>query len=242
LPGDYQFGKRGPACGGCSREFEVGEEYHSALSIEVVEAQPPGEGAGPAEEEASADESPAEASESQPEDAPALASEAVAADGGSADGGLPFRRVDLCSDCWNAEAAGEYFCFWKSEVPDEEEREKPLAKRIDIETTYDMFRRLEGHADPAQQKFRFILALMLMRKKRLKFTGVVDSPHGEHLVLDDKDEGVTHKVLDPGLAEDEVDSLRGQIDQLLGGSGEPETEAESEAETEAPAVPLAGGE
>ncbi len=219
MPGDYQFGKRGPVCSGCGKEFAAGEEYHSALTIEAIEAveippvpeaaeaSPPGDGAAPAE-------------------------------GKAPEGGLPFRRVDLCAGCWNAEAAGGYFSFWKSEVPDGEEREKPLAKRIDTETTYDMFRRLEGHADPAQQKFRFILALMLMRKKRLKFSGVVDSPHGEHLVLEDKDEGVTHKVLDPGLAEEEVDSLRSQIDQLLGGTGEPE----SETRAETPAAPAAGGE
>lgn len=239
MPGDYQFEKRAPACSKCGKQFEVGEEYHSALMMEEVqvsldpaEAEVETPGGDGATETTSDEEKAGEAPESNDSAGPpGLPSEnAVHV---SMEGSLPFARADFCEGCWDAEGTGEYFSFWKAEVADEEEDRRPLAKRIDAETIFDMFRRLEGHADPAQQKFRFILALMLMRKKRLKFTGVVDSPHGEHLVLDDRDEGVTHKVLDPGLAEEEIDSLRGQIDRLLGGA-EPEL-------PDPPAPAVAGG-
>jgi len=251
LPGDYHFEKRSPKCSGCGREFAVGEEYHSALVVEELEVPLDPEAL---EEQLAAEEADPDARQGTPgaaappesppegkevENGAEEKSAPIAAAPPSSEGGLPFRRMDLCPDCWDPEGPAEYFSFWKAVVPDEEEQEKPLAKRIDAETIYDMFRRLEGHADPEQQKFRFILALMLMRKKRLKFTGVVDSPHGEHLVLDDREEGVTHKVLDPGLAEEEVDSLRGQIDRLLGGTGEPEPEPEAEAEPEPEAEPEA---
>jgi hypothetical protein len=160
--------------------------------------------------------------------------------------------VDICAACWDESRAADFFSCWKSRVSEEDEAEakkRPLARSIDSETIYDLFRRLEGHADPGQQKFRFILALMLMRRKRLRFTSVVDSPHGEHLVLDDKDEGVSHKVLDPGLSEDEIDNLRGQIDRLLGGGGEAEaiavpaaTAATEESAADAAAAAQAGAE
>lgn len=203
MPGDYHFSKRATACSACGHEFAVGEEYHSALRL--AEAAPAPLGPEPEGEEA-----PPEAGVETPAEEPAPPPEA---------GALPFTRDDLCAGCWDGEKAGEFFSSWKSCVPDETEDQRPLARRIDAETIYDMFRRLEGQADPARQKFRFILALMLMRKKRLRFTGVADSPRGEHLVLEDRDEGITHKVLDPGLGEEEVDSLRGQIDRLLGGAG-----------------------
>ncbi len=243
MPVDYHFEKRSPKCSDCGKEFAVGEEYHSALVVEelevaldpeaIEEQMEQEESAAEAQDGAPAAEPIPESGEEKKDESTAEGKSAPAAAARSTEGGLPFRRIDLCATCWNPEGPTEYFSFWKAVVPDEEEELKPLAKRIDAEAIYDMFRRLEGHADPGQQKFRFILALMLMRKKRLKFTGVVDSPHGEHLVLDDKDEGVTHKVLDPGLAEEEVDSLRSQIDRLLGGTGEPEPEAET-------ATPAAG--
>jgi hypothetical protein len=227
LPGEYQFEKRSPRCSACGREFAVGEEYHSSLTLEVVE------GAGAAED-------PGTAAEGAPDSAPPEAEPASAETGPASpdcrlrESGLPFSRQDFCDSCWDAERAGEYFSCWRASVPDRDQEDRPLAKRIDAQTIYDMFRRLEGHAEPAQQKFRFILALMLMRKKRLKFTGVVDSPHGEHLVLEDRDEGVTHKVLDPGLAEEEIDSLRGQIDRLLGAGEDSDGEA-------SPVAPPEGG-
>ncbi len=211
MPGDYHFGKRAAACSACGHEFAVGEEYHSALRLEEVAPAPEPEEAAPEAE--AAEPAAAEEAASPPPDI----------------GGLPFSRADFCAGCWDGEKAGEFFSTWKSCVHDEAEDQRPLARRIDAETIYDMFRRLEGQADPAQQKFRFILALMLMRKKRLRFTGVADSPRGEHLVLEDRDEGITHKVLDPGLGEEEVDSLRGQIDRLLGGGADIEEEAPAPA-------------
>ena len=148
---------------------------------------------------------------------------------------LPYRRTDFCAGCWRPEMAAEYFSFWKTAVPDEDpDQDKPLARRIDTETVYELFRRLEAQPEPAKQKFRFILALILMRKKRLRFSGVAKGPSGEHLVLEDRDEGVAHKVLDPGLAEEEIDSLRGEVDRLLRGAAEAAGEADP-AGTGAPA-------
>jgi hypothetical protein len=204
LPGDYQFGRRSPRCSGCDREFAAGEEYRSALVLEEREAAL---GAEAIEARLAAAEGPG------PEDHTAQPPDPLQ----PLEAGLPFRRVDFCAACWDPEKGADYFSFWKAAVPEGGEDTRPLARRIDVETVYDMFRRLEGQADPQQQKFRFILALMLMRKKRLKLSGVVDSPHGEHLALEDREEDVTHKVLDPGLGEEEVDILRDQVGRLLGG-------------------------
>jgi hypothetical protein len=191
LPGEYQFKKRAGSCRKCGREFQVSEEYFSGLILEA-----------PVSDRDS--DIPEDDSNSEAESGEAL----------------PFQRLDLCSSCWDGdpEAAGKFFSFWKAVVPEEvEDGNVPLAKLINVETIYGLFRQLEGHAELQQQKFRFILALMLMRKKRLKFSGLVKTEGGEKLVLEDKDEGLDHQVLDPGLAEEEIDSLREQIDLLLGG-------------------------
>ena len=197
MPEEYQISRRAGRCTACSRDFARGEEHYSAL---VAEPPPPVKQSG--------DEKP-----------PAPAGEAPGPPGHAS---MPYRRLDFCAACWKPEAADGFFSFWKTAVPDEDpDKDKPLARRIDTETVYEMFRRLEGQPDPEKQKFRFILALILMRKKRLRFTGVASGAQGEHLVLEDRTEGVTHKVLDPGLAEEEIDSLKGAVDRLLRG-GDPE--------------------
>jgi hypothetical protein len=198
LPEEYQISRRAGRCTACSRDFARGEEHYSALVAEPPPVKQPGEEKPPAAQPAPAGEAPG---------APSPAS-------------LPYRRLDFCASCWKPDVAGEFFSFWKTAVPDEDpDKDKPLARRLDTETVYEMFRRLEGQPDPEKQKFRFILALILMRKKRLRFTGVAKGPQGEHLVLEDRAENVAHKVLDPGLAEEEIDSLKGAVDRLLRGGG-----------------------
>ena len=220
MPEEYQFSRRAPRCASCSREFARGEEHHSALIAEPppapskkrrAEAKPPA-----AEPAASAEPSGADADAKAGGPTQPAAAVADSAPKGSS---LPWRRLDFCNVCWKPEETANYFSFWKTAVPEEEAtREKPLAKRIDAETVYEMFRRLEGQPELEKQKFRFILALILMRKKRLRFASVASTPQGEHLVLEDKAEGVTHKVRDPGLADEEIDSLKSAVDDLLRGA------------------------
>lgn len=207
MPEEYQIGRSAGRCSACGRQFARGEDYFSALE----EAPPP----------------PAAAPKAKPAAAPPPAPSA----GGSGGAGeaappepppstLPYRRLDFCPGCWKPEAAEAYFSFWKTSVPDVDPDEaKPLARRIDADTVYGLFRQLEGQAEPERQRFRFILALILMRKKRLRFIAVASGPQGEHLVLEDRGESVTHKVRDPGLAEEEIDSLKGAVDRLLRGEG-----------------------
>jgi hypothetical protein len=210
LPEEYSYNRRAGRCAGCSREFNRGEEHFSALKPEPpapVAARRPRSGG-----------EPGQAEEGAPT-ATAAGTSPPAAGDGTKPSKLPWRRVDFCAACWKPEQAGEYFSFWKTAIPDEDpDKEKPLARRIDAETVYVMFRRLEGQPEPEKQKFRFILALILMRRKRLRFAGVASGPQGEHLVLEDRAENVTHKVLDPGLADEEIDSLKGAVDRLLRGS------------------------
>ncbi len=215
MPEEYQFSRRAPRCASCGREFERGEEHHSAL---IAEPPPAPSKRRRAEAQLPAAE-PAASAEPSGADAGAAVQAAAVADSAPKGSKLPWRRLDFCNACWKPEETANYFSFWKTAVPEEEAtREKPLAKRIDAETVYEMFRRLEGQPELEKQKFRFILALILMRKKRLRFASVASTPQGEHLVLEDKAEGVTHKVRDPGLADEEIDSLKSAVDDLLRGA------------------------
>jgi len=129
-----------------------------------------------------------------------------------------FVRRDLCEECHAAGAPGgpaEPFSRWTGRVPAEEERR--TARLVDDDLLVDFFKRLEGSSEPQKQRFRYILCLILMRKKLLKFTDVIQSGDSEYLVVEERSEKVAHRVLDPKLTEQEIESLRVEVGRILTG-------------------------
>jgi hypothetical protein len=128
----------------------------------------------------------------RPASAPAKAKADAKADA-KAEEHSPFVRLDFCLDCWQqgrrpenlprealglpavVEAAAEghprldMFSFWKTTVPEPQQKKKLL---VDDSVLVDVFQRMEGKSEPQEVRFRFVLALILMRKKLLKYEGM----------------------------------------------------------------------
>jgi hypothetical protein len=104
----------------------------------------------------------------------------------------PFVRVDFCQGCWEGgrrpeqlapEALGlaeagsaarlSMFSFWKTVVPLPQQKKKLL---VDDTVLADVFQRMEGKSEPQEVRFRFVLALILMRKRLLKYEGTEETP------------------------------------------------------------------
>src|SRR5579859_2713793 len=81
------------------------------------------------------------------------------------DEGGKFQRKDYSQEAWQG-APAEAFSFWAGRVPPREENRRP---KIDDELLFDCFRRLEGETEPGRINFRYVVALLLMRRKRFKF-------------------------------------------------------------------------
>ena len=60
------------------------------------------------------------------------------------------------------------FSFWKTSIPAAEQKKKLL---VDDSVLADVFARMEGKNEPQEVRFRFVLALILMRKRLLKYEG-----------------------------------------------------------------------
>ena len=71
--------------------------------------------------------------------------------------------------------------------------------------------------EQAQHKarFRYILALVLMRKKILRFADILREDGKEYLILRYPREKRDFKVLDPGLTEEEADTVKEDLAQIL---------------------------
>jgi hypothetical protein len=123
-----------------------------------------------------------------------------------------FERRDYCATCWPSQDVTRAYSRWQRRMP---HREKPVTKRVNAEVVFDFFQKLEGEMDRLKQCFRYVLGLMLMRKKVLKFSGVRRGDGGDGLCLTDPHTGIQYLVPDPVLTETEVAGLTEEIGKIL---------------------------
>jgi hypothetical protein len=130
--------------------------------------------------------------------------------------GSSFERRDYCAACFKEHRPPDVYSFWKTAVPEEDEG-KPRRPVLDAESVLEFFRRLGEERDPRRVSFRFVLALMLARKKVLKLERNARAADGaEVLVFVERRSGERHEV--PSLQMDEaaLTAASGELGRLLG--------------------------
>jgi hypothetical protein len=128
------------------------------------------------------------------------------------DEGGTFVRRDYSETSWQGPPEGA-FSFWKTRLG---ENHKPRRPPIDDELLLECFRRLEGESQPNQVAFRFVLALLLVRRKRLRLEETRREGGQEVLLLRCPRKGERFQAVDPGLADDELESVQEEVFRVLG--------------------------
>ncbi len=120
-------------------------------------------------------------------------------------------RRDFTVEFWEKEKP-EVFCFWRSRLADPEEKKELF---VSDEMLMAFFERLANETDPEKLNFRFVLALVLMRKRRLKYdsTKIKDGVEVWSLRVVGQKEMV--EVVDPHLDDEQIELLTSQIGQIL---------------------------
>ncbi len=121
-------------------------------------------------------------------------------------------RQDFGVDYWNQNQP-EVYCFWKTKMPDPEEKKKLF---IDDQMLMAFFDRLAEETDPEKINFRFVLTLILMRKRKLKYDAcTIDDDGAEAWTLKVTGQDRFGKVINPHLTEDQIEGLTSQMGQIL---------------------------
>jgi hypothetical protein len=124
------------------------------------------------------------------------------------------QRRDFCADYWEREKP-EVFCYWKTKLPRPDQKKRIF---VDDEMLTAFFERLEKETEQEKINFRFVLALILMRKRRLKYdtTRIEDGREIWRLrVVGEKPAGRRIEVINPHLDEEQIEQLSSQIGQIL---------------------------
>lgn len=125
-----------------------------------------------------------------------------------------FRREDFCKPCWQRrgdESAG-VFSIWHSRVPRPDEPKKPV---INNNVLIEFFEKLDGRDEPAKINFRFVLALMLMRKKLLIYDGSDENDGREVWTMHFRGVQSPVKVVRPELDEGGIAEVGSQLGALF---------------------------
>ena len=118
----------------------------------------------------------------------------------------------------NVTLEGEPLYFWQQvkAAADEDKKGKRKQGYADDDVLLDIFKQQEDAPDEKPQAFRYVLALHLIRRKRLKLVDVVREGEQERLVITASgDDDAVYKVLDPKLSEEEMLALREQMGSVL---------------------------
>ncbi len=126
-----------------------------------------------------------------------------------------FERRDFCQACWQAEPT-EHFCFWKSRVPVREDKAKKNLL-VDDAVLINLFERLEQQTEPIRVRFRFVLGLILMRKKLLKYSGTVRDGDVEYWQMRLAGTGTEHQVENPKMDDQQITEVSNQLGVILRG-------------------------
>lgn len=129
-------------------------------------------------------------------------------------GGAGYERRDLCGGCYATVDRGTVLSYWQGEY---KMPPPPAPEAIQKDTAETLLRKLCESNDPTQSPARYILAVMLERKRILRHR---DTTHGDDgidlMVYEHAQTGESFLVPDPHLRLDELAHVREQVAALLG--------------------------
>jgi len=133
--------------------------------------------------------------------------------------GLGLKRIDVSAEAWEAGSRPErLFSYWKSTVPEPTEKKKLF---VDDAVLLNLFRRLEDTEQEDRLAFRFVLALILMRKRVLKYASTERRDDEEWWKMTYKAVGEpaekteTLTVKNPHLDEERITKVTEQLGEIL---------------------------
>ena len=125
---------------------------------------------------------------------------------------IGFERLDVCMDCWEAFDKTDLVGFWKTHMPKTEQKRKLF---VDDEVLCQLFERLSDASEPAKLNFRFVLGLILMRKRLIVYETSRMEETREIWQVRFKGKEEQMDLLNPRLDETQVQEVSHQLGEIL---------------------------
>ena len=128
--------------------------------------------------------------------------------------GEEIAREDHCRECWSAQAERESLIWWRTRHA--EPRTRALA--LDLEALERLFLALQGRTEAALRELRYVLCLILMRKRRLVLVRIARDASGERLVVrrPRRSDELEVEVFD--FSPERIEEVRAKLREVLEGA------------------------
>ena len=127
-----------------------------------------------------------------------------------------FVRRDFALDAWTGGARPEgMVCYWKTVAPAPDEKRRIL---VDDDTLLELFDRLEGDDRPQRIGYRWLLCLVLLRKRLLRHVRVERDGDAERWLVQRRgaDESVPPiAVANPKLRDEDLQELAEHLGEVM---------------------------
>ena len=125
--------------------------------------------------------------------------------------GESFRRSDFSLDAWNG-PPDNAFCSFKTRVPFKEKKKQLLVNKAML---LAFFERLSEETEPLRVQFRFVLALILMRQRTLRYDGSVSRDGTEIWTMTVVHDQSLHEVVNPHLTDEQIETVSRELGSIL---------------------------
>ena len=125
--------------------------------------------------------------------------------------GEGLQRRDFCTDYWEKEKP-DVFCHWRTRLPRPGEKKQRF---VDDDVLTAFFERLANETEQEKVNFRFVLALVLMRRRRLKYDSSEVGEGKEIWRLRITGDKEIVEVVNPHLDDEQIEQLSSQMGQIL---------------------------
>src|ERR1700759_1899374 len=126
-----------------------------------------------------------------------------------------FRREDISEKAWQlVKESVEPFSFWKSKF---QAAAPPAPEAMPKESVEELLRRLVTEDMPEHLNARYVLAILLERKRRWKQLVIREPAEDKILIYEHVKTGEAFIIQDPRLKLDQLDSVQEEIYSLLAG-------------------------
>jgi len=123
-----------------------------------------------------------------------------------------FERLDIEPACWTTFDRQNLLAFWQTVIPLHEAKKKIF---VDDTVLCELFERLKEAVEPAKLNFRFVLGLILMRKRMLVYESSRQEEGKEIWTVRLRGTETKLDLLNPQLNEQQVTEVSQQLGEIL---------------------------
>lgn len=135
-------------------------------------------------------------------------------------------REDQCETCWRTGERAESLFWWRAR----HSLGKRAGVQLNLEALERLFLHLEGREELELRELRYVLCLILLRKRRLKVRQIQRDAEGESFLVARPRRPETLRVYVFDFTPERIDELRARLQQIFDGA-EPESDLGAEPES-----------